>query len=64
VARAQIVYHVYDHQMPPTLTHGKICYVEVPALDIARSADFYIRSSVGGAMMEVAIPHLEETRYS
>jgi hypothetical protein len=45
--------------MPPTLTHGKIRYVEV--------AEFYIRSSVGrfgGAMMEVAIPHLEETRYS
>jgi hypothetical protein len=61
------VYHAYDHQTPPTLTHRKICYVEVPALDIARSADFYIRSSVGrfgGAMMEVAIPHLEETRYS
>ena len=27
--------------MPPTLTNGKICYVEVPAVDIARSADFY-----------------------
>lgn len=27
--------------MPPTLTNGKICYVEIPALDIGRSADFY-----------------------
>lgn len=22
-------------------SHGKICYVELPALDVARSADFY-----------------------
>ena len=27
--------------MPPTLANGKICYVEIPATDIARSADFY-----------------------
>jgi predicted enzyme related to lactoylglutathione lyase len=27
--------------MPATLTNGKICYVELPALDIARSSDFY-----------------------
>jgi uncharacterized protein len=27
--------------MPPTLGHGKICYVEMPATDIARSAAFY-----------------------
>jgi uncharacterized protein len=27
--------------MPPTRTNGKICYVEVPATDVARSADFY-----------------------
>lgn len=27
--------------MPPTLTNGKICYIEIPALDVARSADFY-----------------------
>jgi predicted enzyme related to lactoylglutathione lyase len=27
--------------MPATPTNGKICYVEVPVLDIARSADFY-----------------------
>jgi predicted enzyme related to lactoylglutathione lyase len=27
--------------MPPTLTNGKICYVELPALDIERSARFY-----------------------
>lgn len=27
--------------MPPTISHGKICYVEMPATDIARSAEFY-----------------------
>ncbi len=27
--------------MPPTLTNGKICYLEIPTADIARSADFY-----------------------
>ena len=27
--------------MPPTLAHGKICYLEMPATDIARSAEFY-----------------------
>jgi predicted enzyme related to lactoylglutathione lyase len=27
--------------MPPKLGNGKICYVELPATDIARSADFY-----------------------
>jgi predicted enzyme related to lactoylglutathione lyase len=31
-------------QMPPTLTNGKICYIELPATDIARSADFYRRA--------------------
>jgi uncharacterized protein len=29
--------------MPPTLTNGKICYVEIPAVDINRSADFYAK---------------------
>jgi len=29
--------------MPPTLANGKICYIEIPANDIARSADFYRR---------------------
>jgi predicted enzyme related to lactoylglutathione lyase len=27
--------------MPPTLANGKICYVEIPAGDVARSAAFY-----------------------
>ncbi len=27
--------------MPPTFANGKICYIEFPATDIARSADFY-----------------------
>jgi predicted enzyme related to lactoylglutathione lyase len=29
--------------MPPTLANGKICYVELPALDIGRSAAFYAK---------------------
>jgi uncharacterized protein len=27
--------------MPRTLANGKICYLEIPATDTARSADFY-----------------------
>lgn len=27
--------------MAPTIGNGKICYVEMPAVDIARSAEFY-----------------------
>ena len=27
--------------MPPTLAHGKICYVEMPAKDVACSSQFY-----------------------
>jgi len=26
---------------PPTLANGKICYVELPAVDVVRSAEFY-----------------------
>jgi predicted enzyme related to lactoylglutathione lyase len=29
--------------MPPTLKHGKICHLELPAVDIAASASFYER---------------------
>jgi len=29
--------------MPPTLRDGKICYVEFPAVDANRSADFYAK---------------------
>src|SRR6266446_6303452 len=29
--------------MPPTFANGKICYIEIPSTDIARSADFYQR---------------------
>jgi hypothetical protein len=29
--------------MSPTLANGKICYIEIPSTDIARSADFYSR---------------------
>ena len=27
--------------MPPTLGDGKICYIEIPATDVERSAVFY-----------------------
>lgn len=30
--------------MPPTLKSGKICYIEIPATDITRSAAFYQQS--------------------
>lgn len=29
--------------MPPTFGNGKICYVEIPATDVAKSAEFYQR---------------------
>jgi predicted enzyme related to lactoylglutathione lyase len=29
--------------MPPTKANGKICYIEMPAVDIRRSADFYAK---------------------
>ncbi len=27
--------------MPPTRGNGKICYIEMPATDVERSAEFY-----------------------
>ena len=30
--------------MPPTFGNGKICYIEIPATDVARSAEFYEKS--------------------
>jgi len=27
--------------MPPTGSNGKICYIEIPTLDVRRSAEFY-----------------------
>jgi predicted enzyme related to lactoylglutathione lyase len=30
-----------ENNPQPTLGHGKICYLEIPAVDIARSAKFY-----------------------
>jgi predicted enzyme related to lactoylglutathione lyase len=29
--------------MPPTFGNGKICYIQIPATDIARSSEFYQR---------------------
>jgi predicted enzyme related to lactoylglutathione lyase len=30
--------------MPPTLANGKICYIEIPAVDIRNSANFYSKA--------------------
>jgi uncharacterized protein len=32
-----------ENRMPPTRANGKICYIEIPANDIRRSAEFYRR---------------------
>jgi len=29
--------------MPPTLANGKVCYIEIPAVDIHQSANFYAK---------------------
>jgi uncharacterized protein len=29
--------------MPPTRANGKVCYIEMPAMDVQRSADFYAK---------------------
>ena len=29
--------------MPPSRANGKICYIEIPALDVQRSAAFYAK---------------------
>lgn len=29
--------------MPATLANGKVCYIEIPAVEIRRSADFYAK---------------------
>lgn len=29
--------------MPPTRKNGKLCYLEIPAVDIKRSSDFYAK---------------------
>ncbi len=30
--------------MPPTSTHGKVCYIEMPTTNVQRSADFYAKT--------------------
>src|SRR5207245_3627166 len=30
-----------ENNKPPTRTKGKICYIEIPAVDVRRSAAFY-----------------------
>jgi predicted enzyme related to lactoylglutathione lyase len=43
--------------MPPTLGNGKICYLEIPAIDIKRSADFY-RATFGWQTRQRGDGHL------
>jgi uncharacterized glyoxalase superfamily protein PhnB len=41
------LHHAKDHMNasdPPTLATGKICYIEIPATDVERSAEFYRRA--------------------
>jgi hypothetical protein len=45
--------------MPPTLANGKICCIEMPTTDIARSAEFSNVSSAGtSANAAMATPPL------
>src|SRR5437764_11465211 len=37
--------------MPPTFANGKVCYLEIPATDVRRSAAFY-RAVVGWQIRE------------
>jgi predicted enzyme related to lactoylglutathione lyase len=37
--------------MPPTFANGKICYLEIPAIDVRRSAAFY-QAVVGWQLRE------------
>ena len=30
-----------ENNKHPTLTNGKVCYIEIPAVDVRRSAEFY-----------------------
>ncbi len=30
-----------ERQMHPTLGNGKICYIQIPAIDVAKSSSFY-----------------------
>jgi predicted enzyme related to lactoylglutathione lyase len=43
--------------MPTTRAHGKICYVEIPAVDVTRSAAFY-RDVFGWGIRERGDGHL------
>ncbi|MHB1023674.1 MAG: VOC family protein [Acidobacteriaceae bacterium] len=34
--------------MAPTFANGRICSIEIPATDVARSAEFYPQTSASG----------------
>jgi predicted enzyme related to lactoylglutathione lyase len=41
--RPKLTILLMEYRMPPTYGNGKICYIEMPATDIRRSAEFYQR---------------------
>ncbi len=43
--------------MPPTLAHGKVCCIEIPAADVQRSAEFY-RQVLGWTIRQRSDGHL------
>jgi hypothetical protein len=47
----------YPAAMPPALANGKICYLELPATDVERSAEFYTRVFGWQARHRPCSPH-------
>ena len=47
---------------PPTPNNGKICYIEMPALDIRRSADFYAKVFGWKIRKRATVPRRSTTR--
>jgi predicted enzyme related to lactoylglutathione lyase len=37
-------HHASERTVPPTMANGKICYIDIPATDVARSSEFYSKS--------------------
>ena len=46
--------------MPPTPANGKVCYIEVPAVDVHRSADFYAKVVASGLFRGSQLSLLKE----
>ncbi len=39
----------------PTMANGKICYIEIPAIDVLLSASFYKKYSAGKSVSEAMV---------